>query len=94
MFLLKQSKIIKVKGINSFCGEEMPVIIFECPELNQNQREELIKGLTEAACNVIPDIPKEAYYVILREYQGEKVGVGGLTLTKYLANLQKKQAEG
>jgi len=72
----------------------MPVIIFEGPELNQNQREELIKGLTEVVCKVIPDIPKEAHYVFLREYPGEKVGVGGLTLTKHLEDLRKKQTEG
>ena len=71
----------------------MPVLIYEGPELNQSQREELIKGLTEAACKVIPDIPKEAYYVFLREYPGEKVGVGGLVLPDFLANLRKKQTE-
>ena len=68
----------------------MPVLIYEGPELNQNQRKELIKGLTETACKVTPEIPKEAYYVFLREYPVEKVGVGGLVLSEYLANLRKK----
>jgi 4-oxalocrotonate tautomerase len=71
----------------------MPVLIYEGSELNQNQREELIKSLTDAACKVIPNIPKEAYYIFLREYPGEKVGVGGLTLPDYLANSQKKKTE-
>ena len=77
-----------------FIVKKMPVLIYEGSELNQSQRKELIKGLTEAACNVIPDIPKEAYYVLLREYPGEKIGVGGLNLPEHLANLRKKQAEG
>ena len=71
----------------------MPVLIYEGPELNQNQREELIKGLTAVACKVTPEIPKEAYYVFLREHPDEKVGVGGLLLPDYLANLRKKQTE-
>jgi len=68
----------------------MPVLIYEGPELNQSQRKELIKGLTEAVCKVTPEIPKESYYVFLREYPVEKVGVGGLVLSEYLANLRKK----
>ena len=71
----------------------MPVLIYEGPELNQSQREELIKGLTEVACKVTPEIPKEAYYVFIRDYPVEKVGVGGLVLSDYLANLRKKQNE-
>ena len=71
----------------------MPVLIYEGPELNQNQRKELIKGLTEAACKVTQEIPKEAYYVFLREYPDEKVGVGGCPLPEYLDNLRKKQAK-
>ena len=71
----------------------MPVLIYEGSELNQSQRKELIKGLTEAACKVNPEIPKEAYYVFIREYPPEKVGVGGLVITEYMANLRKKQTE-
>ena len=71
----------------------MPVLIYEGSELNQSQRKELIKGLTEAACKVIPNIPKDAYYVFLREYPGEQVGVGGLMLLDYMANLRKEQTE-
>ena len=73
--------------------KKIPVLIYEGSELNQSQRKELIKGLTEAAYKVNPDIPKEAYYVFIREYPPEKVGVGGLVLTEYMANLRKKQTE-
>ncbi len=69
----------------------MPVITYEGPKLKQNQREELIKGFTEIACKVIPQIPKEAYYVFIKDYPDENIGVGGLVLPDYLAELQKKK---
>jgi len=65
----------------------MPVIIFEGPELNQKQREAMIRGFTEVASQAMPEIPKEAFYVYLREYPGEKLGVGGLTLPEYLKKI-------
>jgi len=57
----------------------MPVLIYEEPKLNLNQRKELIKALTEAACNVDPEIPKEAHYVFLKEHPDDKIDVGGCT---------------
>ncbi len=71
-------------------GKAMPVITYEGPELDHSQREALIKGFTEVANKTIPEIPKEAYYVFLREYPAEKVGVGGLPLPDYLAEFRKK----
>ena len=68
----------------------MPVITYEGPKLKQNQREELIKVFTEVAYKVIPQIPKEAYYVFIKDYPDENMGVGGLVLPDYLAELQKK----
>jgi len=67
----------------------MPVLIYEGPELNQEQRKDMIKGLTDVACRTLPNIPRDAYYVFLREYPEEKVGVGGLVLPDYLAKIQK-----
>lgn len=68
----------------------MPVIIYEGPKLNKNQSEALIKGFTEVACKVIPEVPKQAYYVFIRDYPDEKIGVGGLLLPDYLAQSQGK----
>ena len=68
----------------------MPVLIYEGPELNQEQRKDMIKGLTDVACRVLPNIPRDAFYVFLREYPEEKVGVGGLVLPDYIAKIQKK----
>ncbi len=67
----------------------MPVLIYEGPELTQEQRGEFIKGLTEVACKVMPEVPKQAFYVYLREHPSEKLGVGGLLLTDYLAEIQR-----
>ncbi|MEJ2240967.1 MAG: tautomerase family protein [Candidatus Bathyarchaeota archaeon] len=66
----------------------MPVLIYDGPELKPNQRKELIKALTEAACKVTPEIPKDAFYVFLREYSDDKIGVGACTLPEYVAKLQ------
>ena len=68
----------------------MPVIIYEGSKLSQNQREALIKGLTEVACKVMPEVPKEAFYVFIRDHPDEKIGVGGLLLPDYLAELRKE----
>lgn len=68
---------------------KLPVLIYEGPEISPTQRKELIKGLTEAACKVTPEIPKEVYYVFLREHPNDKIGVGGCILPEYLDKLQK-----
>jgi phenylpyruvate tautomerase PptA (4-oxalocrotonate tautomerase family) len=68
----------------------MPVLIYEGPELNQEQRKDVIKGLTDVACRALPNIPRDAFYVFLREYPEDKVGVGGLVLHDYIAKIQKK----
>ncbi len=67
----------------------MPVIKFEGPQLTQEQRKALVEGFTEVACKVIPQIPKEAYYVFVLDYPDEKIGVGGMMLPDYLAKLQQ-----
>ena len=68
----------------------MPVILYEGPQLSQSQREAMIKGFTEVACKIMPEIPKEAFYVFIRDHPDEKIGVGGLPLPEYLAKLRKE----
>lgn len=69
----------------------MPVIKFEGPQLTQEQRKALVEGFTEVACKVIPQIPKDAYYVFVLDYPDDKIGVGGLMLPEYLAKIQKNE---
>jgi hypothetical protein len=47
----------------------------------------MIKGLTEVADNVLPDTPKSAFYVFLREHEAVKVGIGGLPLPEFIKSL-------
>jgi phenylpyruvate tautomerase PptA (4-oxalocrotonate tautomerase family) len=68
---------------------KLPVLIYEGPEISPPQRKELIKGLTEAAIKVTPEIQKEVYYVFLREHSNDKIGLGGCILPEYLDKLQK-----
>ena len=46
-----------------------------------------MKGLTEAANKVLSETPKNAFYVYVRDYPPESVGVGGLVLSKYIESL-------
>lgn len=69
----------------------MPVIKFEGPQLTQDQRKALIEGFTDVVCKVIPNVPREAYYVFILDYPDDKIGVGGLMLPDYLAKIQKKE---
>ena len=48
-----------------------------------------MKGLTEAAHKVLPDIPKSAFYVYVRDYPPENVGIGGVVLPKYMESLRE-----
>ena len=68
----------------------MPVLTFEGPQLEQRQREALIKGLTDVVCEVMPEVPRQAFYVFIKDHSPEKIGVGGLVLPEYLAGLQKQ----
>lgn len=62
----------------------MPVLSYEGPKMTKEQKEKLIKELTEAAARVIPDIPCDAYYVFIREHDAECIGIGTKPLLDYL----------
>lgn len=66
----------------------MPLITYEGLKLNNNQRKSLIKEFNEAACRFINNIPKQAYYVFIRDHQDENIGVGGVFLKDYKAELE------
>jgi 4-oxalocrotonate tautomerase len=58
----------------------MPVITFEAPELTKEQKQILAKELTETAARAT-GLPKEAFYVFLKENNFDNVGVGGVLLS-------------
>lgn len=54
----------------------MPVITIDGPKLEKEQKEELVKLLSEAASKVTK-LPVEAMVVLIRENDDENVGVRG-----------------
>ena len=65
----------------------MPTITITASTLTQEKREALMKGLTEAAHKVLPEVPKNAFYVYIRDYPPENIGIGGVVLPKYMESL-------
>ncbi|AOY75682.1 4-oxalocrotonate tautomerase DmpI [Clostridium formicaceticum] len=63
----------------------MPYISFDGPKLTKEQKEKLVKKLTEASTSVL-SMPKEAFTVVIKENDLENIGVAG----ELLANKYKK----
>ena len=57
----------------------MPVITIEGPALSKEQKAELVKSFSQTASKVM-GIPVNAMVVIIREVEGENVGVGDCLL--------------
>jgi phenylpyruvate tautomerase PptA (4-oxalocrotonate tautomerase family) len=68
----------------------MPVITFDGSPMDADTKRKLIAALTDAVVSIIPDIPRSAYYVILRTHPDEDIGVGGLALPEHLATLESR----
>ena len=61
----------------------MPVITFEYSKLTKEQKEKLIEEFTNTAAE-ITGIPKEKFYVFLKENELDNIGVGGVLLSQIL----------
>ncbi len=59
----------------------MPVITLETASLNTEQKKMLVSEFTESAAR-ITGIPKEGFYVFLKENTTDNVGVGGKLLSE------------
>ncbi|MCE5323422.1 tautomerase family protein [bacterium] len=57
----------------------MPVITFNGKTLTKEQKAQLAQEFTETASKVT-GIRKEAFVVLIREYDRENIGVGGVLL--------------
>jgi len=56
----------------------MPVITVEGPRLEDISRKRaFVKKVTDAACELYPDIPRAAFVVIIKENPPENVASGG-----------------
>ncbi len=58
----------------------MPVITFETAKLTKEQKSEIAKEFTDTAAKVT-GLPKETFYVFVKENDLENVGVGGTLLS-------------
>jgi len=59
----------------------MPLITIEGGYLTQEQKNELIEKMTEIASDVT-HIPREFFFVGIKELPDENIGIGGKTIDK------------
>lgn len=48
-----------------------------------------MKELVDAASKVLPEVPRNAFYVYIRDYPPESIGIGGVVLPKYMESLEE-----
>ncbi len=66
----------------------MPYISFESGKLDKRVKAELIKGLTELSAE-ISGIPKELFFVSIKEIPDDDIAIGGKTVSKMKEQLEK-----
>jgi 4-oxalocrotonate tautomerase len=57
----------------------MPVITVDGPKLSKEQKSKLVKSYAESASEIM-GLPVDAMVIIIREVEGENVGVGNKLL--------------
>lgn len=67
----------------------MPIISFEAAQLSDKVKAELIERLTDTAV-AITGIPKELYFVTIREYPDTSIAVGGKTVAQIKQDIAEK----
>lgn len=59
----------------------MPYITIESGALSDNQKEELIKRLTEVSSEIMK-VPQEFFVITIKEVSDKNFGIGGKTIDK------------
>ena len=67
----------------------MPFINVEAAKVSKEQKEKLIADITRVASEDL-GVPEEFFYVLIKENELDNWGVGGKTLTKFMAERNKK----
>lgn len=67
----------------------MPLITFEGGKLSDEMKKELITKLTDVAAE-ITGIPKNIFYISIREMPFENVGIGGHSVKEMKNEIFKK----
>jgi 4-oxalocrotonate tautomerase len=57
----------------------MPVITVDGPKMSKEQKAKLVKAYAETSSEIM-GLPVEAMVIIIREVEGENVGVGNILL--------------
>ncbi|NMM63620.1 4-oxalocrotonate tautomerase [Clostridium sp. P21] len=68
----------------------MPYITLESGKLTKEQKEELIKRLTEVSSEIM-HIPSEFFLTTIKELPDENIGIGGKTIDKTKKEYMDKQ---
>lgn len=68
----------------------MPYITLEGGKLTKEQKEELIKRLTEVSSEIM-HIPSEFFLTTIKELPDENIGIGGKTINKTKKEYMDKQ---
>jgi 4-oxalocrotonate tautomerase len=63
----------------------MPVITIDLWQVSPETKTELIKRLTKTASE-ITRLPETAFFVYVREYPNDAIGVGGIQLSQQVPN--------
>ena len=67
----------------------MPYITVESGALSDEQKEELIKRLTEVSSEIMK-VPQEFFMTIIKEVSDKNFGIGGKTIDKVKEEYMKK----
>ena len=70
-------------------GKQMPYITIESGALSDEQKEELIRRLTETA-SAIMNVPQEFFVTTIKEVPDKNFGIGGKTIDQVKAEYLKK----
>jgi 4-oxalocrotonate tautomerase len=67
----------------------MPFITFESGQLSDETKRELIQKLTTISAD-ITGIPKESFFVAIRELPDDNIAIGGVTVKEFKEKQGKK----
>ncbi|WP_425059560.1 hypothetical protein SCACP_01520 [Sporomusa carbonis] len=62
----------------------MPIITIEAGKMNKDQKDALIRDLTQTASAILK-IPEQSFIVVLKENDPDNIGSGGKMLSKIIA---------
>lgn len=68
----------------------MPYITIECGKLSDEQKEQLVRKLTEVSSDIMK-VPSEFFMTTIKELPDKSIGIGGKTIDIVKDEYMKKQ---